>query len=79
MAIKAPREAGDYPDRMLECEEALEDDVIVMFEDAVSSGWTPAETAIAISNLVENYLLGLGANAQTEVQILRARIGRADE
>lgn len=75
--IRGPRSTDNYPDRQLECEEALEDDIIVAFDDAASAGWSTAETAMAIVSLVENYLMAQGENAKTEFALLRARICEA--
>ena len=72
--IKGPRSTDNYRDRQLECEEALETDIIVLFDDATSAGWSKAETALAIVSLVENYLQGQSENTKVDYALLRARL-----
>ena len=74
MSIRGPRSADNYPDRQLECEEALETDIIVLFDDATSAGWSKAETALAITTLVENYLQGQAESTKVDYALLKAKL-----
>ncbi|WP_425419632.1 hypothetical protein [Oricola indica] len=43
--IKAPRHDGDWPDRALECEEAMEDAFLDVFDRLQVAGMTPEQAA----------------------------------
>lgn len=54
MTIKAPK-AGNYPDRQLDCEMALEDALQDIIEEAQTAGWKRTESMDAIESLVANF------------------------
>ena len=56
--LKRPRHEGDYADRGLDCQEALESEVLSLIDRAMSSGWTEAEALAA--KLAAGPTLGLG-------------------
>lgn len=55
--LKRPRHEGDYADRGLDCQEALESEVLSLIDRAMSSGWTEAEALAAICDLADNLML----------------------
>jgi hypothetical protein len=46
--VQPPRQNVYYPDRPLDCEEALETALYDLMGSAVALGWTPAEIRLAI-------------------------------
>lgn len=67
--IAPPRYPHDYPDRVLDCQEALEDRIIAVFDVAQIAGWSINEITVALIELAENYDLKAEAIEQTERQI----------
>lgn len=55
-----PSEA--HPDRLLRCQEALEDAVLAAVDAVSLAGWTPEEVAAALIELADNHMLSLLAN-----------------
>lgn len=62
--IRPPRHPTDYPDRLLNCEEALEPTLHRMMGLATAAGWTPKEIRRAIRRLV-------GAHKCTEEDVAK--------
>jgi hypothetical protein len=58
---------------MLECEEALEARFLEMMDEAHMAGWNVDETAVAITNLADNLILKLIAQAETMRQVIEAK------
>ena len=50
--IDPPKQQGDYPDRLLDCEEALEPLFHDLMKTAYAHGWEPAETRKALFRLL---------------------------
>ncbi|MGA0615976.1 hypothetical protein [Paracoccus sp. KR1-242] len=69
--MKGPRRLDAYPDRLLDCEEALEDELAALIGRACAAGWSRPETLAALISLCENTQLGDDADP-----ILSALIGR---
>ena len=74
--MNPPRRSMPYDDRLLDCEEALEDDFLVLVDKACDHGWNAAEIAIAITSLADNLILKLAAQDETSMQILAAKLKR---
>lgn len=68
-SIDPPRRQETYPDRLIDCEEALEPVFIEMMELAFASGWGPDETRKALFRL-----LAAHRRAQTETATLEAEL-----
>lgn len=68
--MKPPRPFPNHPDRLLECEEEVEADVIALVDRATEAGWGGSETLAAIISVAENLMLQRAANAQTDADIL---------
>ena len=75
MTIRLPRQITPYPDRDLDCQQALEDTFRTILSLAERSGWTRTEAAAAIQELAFNHLAMEDANTQTELAILQAISG----
>lgn len=56
-AIRGPRKLGDYPDRDIHCQEALEDAFIELTERGVEAGWVQIEVLQALLELANSHLL----------------------
>jgi len=50
------------PDRLLRCQEALEDAILTAAEAAALARWSPEEVAAALVELADNYMLSVLAN-----------------
>ena len=62
--MKPPRHPTPYPDRLLDCEEAMEADLLALLDRAEAAGWSRAEAVVALISLCENTQLGDEANAE---------------
>lgn len=71
--MNRPRYPVAYDGRMLECEEALEFRFLEMMDEAHRAGWNVDETAVAITNLADNLILKLLAQAEAIRQLAAAR------
>ena len=67
-----PRLPGPYPDRHLECQEAIEPLIIAAIDEAKSSGWSMTDFTTAIVALADNLMLADNANEDTDRQIAEA-------
>lgn len=70
--MKQPRQAGLYPDRHLECQEALESRVIAIIDEGKAAAWSIADITTALIALADNQMLADQANADTDRQIAEA-------
>ncbi|WP_235942988.1 hypothetical protein [Ochrobactrum soli] len=55
--IRGPRKLGDYPDRDIECQEALEDAFVALTDRGVDAGWVQIEVLQALLELAKNHLM----------------------
>jgi hypothetical protein len=76
MTIRLPRQIKPYPDRDLDCQQALEDTFKTIIGLADRAGWQKKETAVALQELAFGYLSMEEANTQTELAILQAQLGQ---
>ena len=67
--VKAPREEGDYPDRQLDCQEAIESKVQQLMEEVTRAGWSREEAAAALVEVADHQMLAAIANLKTERDI----------
>ncbi|SOC47130.1 hypothetical protein SAMN05892877_12724 [Rhizobium subbaraonis] len=70
--ILSPR-SPDTPDRLVECEEALEASFQELVWGAVQAGWGEEEAATALAMLADHHVLAMEANRRTEASVKRAR------
>lgn len=63
--MNPPRHLMPYEDRLMDCEDAIEDRFLEMVDEACENGWNAAEIALALTNLADNLILKLMANEET--------------
>ncbi|SOC37066.1 hypothetical protein SAMN05892877_103410 [Rhizobium subbaraonis] len=68
--IRSPR-SPDTPDRLLECEEALEAAFQQLVWHAVQAGWDEEEATSALAMLADNHVLAIEENRQAEAAFRR--------
>ena len=64
MIVKPPR-SKPYPDRHLDCQQALELAVLYIIDQAVVLGWEREEALLAVGHLAANMLIGDQQNERT--------------
>lgn len=69
MPIQMPRFQEDYPDRDLECQQALEEIFQHVLSTAARCGWSREESAAALQQLAHNYQCQTQANEETAATI----------
>lgn len=77
--IPSPRRTDDYPDRNLECQEAIEAGVLALVDEAKASGWNMSDVTTALGELADNLMLMDQPNADTERMIAVAIAKRTNE
>ncbi len=71
-----PRLPYPYPDRSLECEQAMEDFFLVLISLAEEAGWMPEESAVAVTSLADNFVLKRFANDEARRKLGQAKLRR---
>ena len=74
MSIRLPRQITPYPDRDLDCQQALEDTFRHVLTLAERSGWTRTEAAEALRELSFAHLSMEEANTQTDLALIQAHL-----
>jgi len=67
--IDLPKRQEDYPDRLLDCEEALEPILGDLMGVAFAHGWAPGETRRALRRLIAAHSRGEQENAKLEADL----------
>lgn len=62
MAINTPPRPRDHPDRFIDAQEAIEESVLRLLEEAVAAGWGQDEAIAAIIAVADNKMLSLSEN-----------------
>ena len=75
--IRGQDPLADISDRQLECEFSLEPCFLALTDAAQSAGWQPLETALALTSLADNFVIGQAENMHTSWQIQKALRRRA--
>lgn len=70
MGINGPPRPSNHPDRFLDAQEAIEDEVLSLVDRAAAAGWAEVEAVAAIVAVAEHRMLALGKNAELD-EILR--------
>lgn len=70
--MKPPRSSLPYPDRHLECQEAIEARIVAVIDEGRGAGWSVSEIAAALIDLADNLMLADAANAETAQRIKEA-------
>lgn len=69
MAIKPPLQEGSYPNRHIDCQEAIEDELLALVARAVAVGWTHPDLWAALVDLADNSAIGDAELARTREEI----------
>lgn len=74
MMIDPPKRQEDYPDRLVDCEAALEPSLQDLIGLAFEHGWAPGETRKALYRVIAAHKRAEEENAkvETELAIMRA-------
>ena len=67
-----PNSSGNITNRIEECAFDLEPAMLHLIHDAVNTGWSRAEVAMAITSLSDNYLLSVVSNEAVDHLIQEA-------
>nr|WP_236952504.1 hypothetical protein [Mesorhizobium loti] len=71
--ISRPREANDYPDRVIDCQEAMEPGFQAIVDCMLEAGWSRGETLRSLRRLIAADNMTQKENARTETQLAIAR------
>ena len=71
--ISRPREANDYPDRVIDCQEAMEPGFQAIVDCMLEAGWSRGETLQSLKRLIAADNMTQKENARTETQLAIAR------
>lgn len=55
--VAKPKREGDYPDRDIDCQEAVAAGIVDLIEAAENAGWSAAEAAAAIFEVSRGFVL----------------------
>ncbi|PBC09223.1 hypothetical protein [Mesorhizobium sp. WSM3859] len=74
--IRKPRRTGVYPDREVDCQEAMEPGFQAIIDCMIEAGWTREEAKRALRRLIaaDNMAQKENAKVETEFAIARAKI-----
>jgi hypothetical protein len=72
MTIRLPRQITPYPDRDLDCQQALEETFRQILDLAERSGWSKTEAAEALRELSFAHLVMEEENIKTTLAIIQA-------
>ncbi|TPI64263.1 hypothetical protein FJ420_17140 [Mesorhizobium sp. B3-1-3] len=79
--ISGPRREGDYPDRKVDCQEAMEPGFQAIVDCMIEAGWTRGEVVRSLRLLIaaDNITQKENAKVEAELAIARAvlRTGRS--
>lgn len=76
MWFNPPKRQDPYPDRQIDCQEALTTGFEILIEELMAVGWTREDIRAAFVALLTDQDLTQDANAslETELAIMRARM-----
>lgn len=72
-AIDPPRNQGDYPDRSIDCQQAMEPAFQLLMADMYATGWGPEETRKALWKLLAAHKMTGVENARVDAQLALVR------
>jgi hypothetical protein len=72
MSIKAPKHPEDHPDRVIDCEFAMEPMFQAMAVEALAAGWTEEDVSSAMLNLAAAQIRAMTAERKTAADIATA-------
>ncbi|WP_202352576.1 hypothetical protein [Mesorhizobium sp. 113-1-2] len=71
--ISRPRGTGEYPDRVIDCQEAMEPGFQAIVDCMLEVGWTRGEVLRSLKRLIAADNMTQKENARTEAQLAIAR------
>jgi hypothetical protein len=71
--IRQPRRQGEYPDREIDCQEAMEPGFQAIVDCMIEAGWTRGEIMRSLRRLVAADNMTQKENAKVEAQLAIAR------
>ncbi len=71
--VSPPKRPTDHPDRLLDCEEAMEAAFQKVIERAAAAGWSQQEAALGLLGLIQAHIHALRENEKTDEAIAQAR------
>lgn len=57
--MKPPKSANDYPDRAIDCQQTMHEEVIELIMRGAHAGWSEEEATAAVMEICRNHLIGL--------------------
>ena len=73
MTFDPPKKPYQYPDRLIDCQVAIDEAFQEMWEDIAAAGWGREEIANAIYELTDNHLTGLRENETVDRWLSNAK------
>ncbi|MGO4642553.1 hypothetical protein AB4Z43_29445 [Mesorhizobium sp. 2RAF45] len=71
--IYQPKRIGEYPDRVIDCQEAMEPGFQAIVDCMLEVGWTRGETLRSLKRLIAADKMTQKENAKTEAQLAITR------
>jgi hypothetical protein len=71
--IRQPKRQGEYPDREIDCQEAMEPGFQAIVDCMIEAGWTRGEIMRSLRRLVAADNMTQKENAKVEAQLAIAR------
>ncbi|MER8802449.1 hypothetical protein [Mesorhizobium sp. M0998] len=71
--ISKPKRTGEYPDRVIDCQEAMEPGFQAIVDCMLEVGWTRGEVLRSLRRLIAADNVTQKENARTETQLAIAR------
>ena len=72
--FKPPKRKSDYPDRDIDCQEAIEAEFQKLVQNIAAAGWGPSEIAEAIENLAIADKMAREENAKMDAAVMLSRL-----
>ena len=72
MPISGPKRSPDHPDRLTDCEAALEVEVFRLVDQAIEAGWDLEEVCVAVASISDHRVLAHLAKAELQRRITTA-------
>ena len=69
--VKSPAKDGDYQDRFLDCQEAIEGKMQQVMEEAMRAGWEREEVASVMVEVADHFMLAAIENRKTDEAVKR--------
>lgn len=73
MTIASPKHPADHPDRIVDCEFAMEPAFQAFAAEAIAAGWSEHDVSTALLNLAVANVKGIMSHFATEADIATAK------